>query len=72
MTIPVYYRDDRQFQEGGTVRSYDSDERCVVLGRWRDWLWLDPSDCRNASQLTARTYDYYVVKSAEPSPWPNR
>ena len=72
MALPVYYDNDRQIQQGDTVRSYDSDDRCVVLGKWRDWLWLDPTDYRNAAPFTAHTYDYYVVKSAEPPQWPNR
>jgi hypothetical protein len=72
MTLPVYYDNDQQFQQGDTVRSYDNDDRCVVLGRWSDWLWLDPTDYRNAAPFTAHTYDYYVVKSAEPPQWPNR
>ena len=66
MTLPVYYNDDPQFGEGDTVRSYDNDDRCVVLRRWRGWLWLDPTDYRNAAPFTAHTYDYYVVTSAEP------
>ena len=61
MTLPVDY-DDRQFRRGDTVRSYDNDDRCVVLGRWGDWLRLDPTDYHNAAPFTAHTYDYYVVK----------
>jgi hypothetical protein len=72
MTLPVYRDDDRQFRQGDTVRSYDNDDLCIVLGRWGDWLWLDPKGYRNAAPFTARTYDYYVVNSAEPPQWPNR
>ena len=73
MTLPVYCDDDRQFRQGDSVRSYDNDDRCIVLGRWGDWLWLDPTGYRNAVPFTARTHDYYVVKSAEPpQKWPNR
>jgi hypothetical protein len=72
MTLPVYCDDDRQFRQGDSVRSYDNDDRCIVLARWGDWLWLDPTGYRNAAPFTARTHDYYVVKSVEPAQWPNR
>jgi len=72
MTLPVYSDDRRDFGQGDTVRSYDHDDPCVVLASWRDWLWLDPIGYRNATPFTAHTYDYYVVKSAEPRQWPNR
>jgi hypothetical protein len=64
-TVP-YCDDVRPFREGDTVRSYDNDDPCVVLGRWGDWLWLDPTDYRNAAPFTARARDYYVVNSAQP------
>ena len=72
MTLPVCSDDDREFGQGDTVRSYDNDDRCVVLARWSDWLWLDPIDYRHAAPFTAHTYDYYIVQPAEPQQWPNR
>jgi hypothetical protein len=44
----------------------------MTTGAWGDWLWLNPTDYRNAAPFTAHTHDYYVVKSAEPPQWPNR
>jgi len=38
----------RFFREGDTVRSYDNEDKCVVVGTFRDWLWLDPVDYRDA------------------------
>jgi hypothetical protein len=73
MTLPVYNDyDDRQFGQDDTVRSYDNDDQCVVLGRWGDWLWLNPIGYRNAVQFTAHTCDYYIVESAKRQQWPNR
>jgi hypothetical protein len=72
VTLPVYHDDDRQFGRGDTVRSHDNDDQCVVLGRWGDWLWLNPIGYRNAAPFTAHTYDYYIVKSTEPQQWPTR
>jgi hypothetical protein len=51
---------------------HDNDDQCVVLGRWGDWLWLNPIGYRNATPFTAHIYAYYIVKSAEPQQWPNR
>jgi hypothetical protein len=67
VTLPVYHDDDRQFGRGDTVQSHGNDDhdQCVVLGRWGDWLWLNPIGYPYATPFTAHTYDYYIVKSAE-------
>jgi hypothetical protein len=70
MTLPVYSDDRQDFRQGDTVRTYDNDDRCVVLASWDNWLWLDPFGYRNATPFTAYAYDYYIVKSAEPQLWP--
>jgi hypothetical protein len=53
MSLPIYSDDGRQFGQGDTVRSYDNDDRCVVLASWGDWLWLDQIGYRNAAPFTA-------------------
>jgi hypothetical protein len=50
------------FREGDLVRSRDDDDNCVVLGIWRDWLWLDPVDYRDAAPFTGRAADYELVR----------
>ena len=52
----------RYFREGDTVRSYDNEDKCVVVGTFRDWLWLDPVDYRDAAPFTGRAQDYELVR----------
>ena len=52
----------RSFREGDTVRSYDNEDQCVVVGTFHDWLWLDPVDYRDAAPFTGRAEDYELVR----------
>ena len=53
--------DVRRFREGDTVRSSDNEGNSVVIGVWRDWLWLDPTDYQDAAPFTGRACDYELV-----------
>ena len=46
------------------MRCHDDDDNCVVIGIWRDWLWLDPVDYRDAAPFTGRARDYDLVTRA--------
>jgi hypothetical protein len=62
----VYYDADdfRPFRQGDTVQRHDNNDNCVVIGIWRDWLWLDPIDYRDAAPFTDRARDYKLVARA--------
>jgi hypothetical protein len=52
------------FRQGDTVQHHDNNDNCVVIGIWRDWLWLDPVDYRDAAPFTDRARDYNLVARA--------
>ena len=52
----------RQFRVGDTVRSHSDEDNCVVIGVWREWLWLDPIDYQDASPFTGRARDYALIR----------
>ena len=54
----------RPFRQGDTVRCHNNDDNCVVIGIWRDWLWLDPVDYCDAAPFTDRARDYDLVTRA--------
>lgn len=67
MNIATVYHDAdnfRPFQQGDTVRCHDNDDNCVVIGIWRDWLWLDPVDYRDAAPFTDRARNYDLITRA--------
>jgi hypothetical protein len=67
MKIASVYRDSenfRSFREGDTLRCQDNDDNCMVIGIWRDWLWLHPVDYRDAAPFTARARDYDLIARA--------
>jgi hypothetical protein len=47
------------------VRSYNNDDRCVVLGEVRRLALARSYYYHNAAPFTPHTYDYYIDKSAE-------
>jgi hypothetical protein len=64
MNIAAVYHDAdnfRTFRQGDTVQRHDNDHNCVVIGIWRDWLWLDPVDYRDAAPFTDRARDYILI-----------
>jgi hypothetical protein len=56
--------DYRPFRHGDTLQRHDNNDNCVVIGIWRDWLWLDPVDYRDAAPFTDRARDYKLVARA--------
>jgi hypothetical protein len=62
----VYHDADniRTFRQGDMVQRHDNDDNCVVIGTWRDWLWLDPVDYRDAAPFTDRARDYTLITRA--------
>jgi hypothetical protein len=52
------------YRAGDTVRCRDNGDKCVVIWSWRDWLWLDPIDYRDAAPFTGRTRDYELAGRA--------
>jgi hypothetical protein len=62
----VYHDADnfRTFRQGDTVQRHDNDDNCVVIAVWRDWLWLDPVDYRDAAPFTDRARDYHLITRA--------
>ena len=38
--------------------------KSVVIGIWRDWLWLDPVDYSDAAPFTGRARDYDLIRRA--------
>ena len=67
MNISAVYHDAdyfRTFRQGDTVQRHDNDDNCVVIGIWRDWLWLDPVDYRDAAPFTDRARDYDLIARA--------
>jgi hypothetical protein len=52
-------------RQGDTVRRHDDDENRVVIWIWRDWLWLDPVECRDSAPFTGRVYDYRLVRRGQ-------
>jgi hypothetical protein len=54
--------DIRSFRQGDTVRADDNEDKCVVIGIWRDWLWLNPIDYDDAAPFTGRDRDYELVR----------
>lgn len=54
------------FRQGDIVRRYDDDDdNCLVVWVWRDWLWLDPVEYRNAAPFTGRVHDYQLVRRGQ-------
>jgi hypothetical protein len=65
MKIAALYDDEVMFfRQGDTVRSHDGDESCVIIGIWRDLLWLDPIDYGDGAPFTGRARDYELVRRA--------
>ena len=67
MNVAAVYHDAdniRTFRQGDTVQRHDNDDKCVVIGTWRDWLWLDPVDYRDAAPFTDRARDYTLITRA--------
>jgi hypothetical protein len=67
MKMAAVYQDAdnlRLFRQGDTVQRDDNDDNCVVIGIWRDWLWLDPIDYRDAAPFTDRARDFKLVARA--------
>ena len=63
IAIRSYGADEvRSFRRGDTVRAEDNDDNCVVIGIWRDWLWLDPIDYDGATPFAAPARDYQLVR----------
>jgi hypothetical protein len=56
--------DIRSFRQGDKVRKYDNGDYCVVVGIWRDWLWLDPIDYSDAAPFTDHARDYALSPSS--------
>jgi hypothetical protein len=67
MTVPVYNDDD-----GNSGRATPCEATTTMTSASSLGGGLNPIGYRNAAQFTAHTYDYYIVKSAEPLQWPNR
>jgi hypothetical protein len=55
----------RPFRIGDIVRSDDDPDNCAVIWTWRNWLWLDPLDYRDAAPFTGRADDYHLVRSGD-------
>jgi hypothetical protein len=51
----------RSFRYGDTVRAGNNDDNCVVIGVWRDWLYLNPIDYDDAAPFTGPARDYELV-----------
>jgi hypothetical protein len=67
MKISAFFResdDVLSFRQGDTVRSHANDEHCVILGIWRDLLWLDPIDFIDSAPFTGRASDYELIRRA--------
>jgi hypothetical protein len=55
MKMSAFYDDSGDvlsFQQGDSVRNQDNDERCVIIGIWRDLLWLDPIEFVDSAPFT--------------------
>ena len=59
MLLSDDYNDERFFGKGDVVCDRDSDGECIVIGSWREWLWLDPMD--DATPFVGRASDYRLV-----------
>ena len=55
----------RRFRIGDIVRSDDDPDNCTIIWTWRNWLWLDPLDYRDAAPFTGRADDYHLVRSGD-------
>jgi hypothetical protein len=58
---PAKYAESfRAFRHGDNVRCRHNGENCVVIGVWKDWLWLNPIEC-DAAPFSGRADDYDVL-----------
>jgi hypothetical protein len=56
-----YAESFRTFRHGDNVRCRHNDENCVVIGVWKDWLWLNPIEYLDAAPFSGRADDYDLV-----------